>query len=232
MTIYGPIGRRDLLRAVSGVQVWAPETDRGSRRPAARRSIRRAAFASPAISHERPSAPMNAPAWKELHVNDIDRNRATPEARLVDSGWVPPTEALRLAIARRECLRDGIARLKTRGGANAGPILAAIEAADVAELLSALVSNAVGRWLDANLQTDLGELYEWSRAAEHALARAVNDAPAAVLASLDGVDDPDGHYLKAEASLAMGDGSIVNVGGRPARPRMGSIVLSRILIAR
>lgn len=157
----------------------------------------------------------------------------TPEARLVDAGWDPPTEALRLAIARREALRSAVAALKTRGQADVLPVQIAIGEADKDSIISALVQHAIGRWLDANCQTDVSELYEWSQAAEHALAKAIHDAAPAVLVSLAGIDSPDAGYLRAVAEQAVAATiQLVGPNGQPAPPRLGPVSRGRVLIAR
>jgi hypothetical protein len=158
--------------------------------------------------------------------------RSTPEARLLDAGWSPPA-ALRTAIERREALRSAIDGLKTRGYADSGPILRAIGEADRDSIITGIVSDAIGKWLDANCQSDSSPLTDWSFAAEQALLEAVYAAAPTIVESLAAMDSPDTAYLLAEATRASTpDPHVAMMNGRPSPARLGRVSLFRALVPR
>lgn len=159
--------------------------------------------------------------------------RSTPEARLVDAGWTPPTEQLRTAIERREALRSAIDGLKTRGRADTAPIVAAIQVADRDYVITAVTQHAIGLWLDSVCQRDDTELTAWSFTAEQAMLEAIYDAAPAVLASLAGVESPDAEYLRIEAERSAATSlQLVGMNGQPAPVRLGRVSLFRAMVPR
>lgn len=156
----------------------------------------------------------------------------TPEARLVAAGWEPPTEALRLAIERREALRSAIAALRTRGTTDTPPILVALANADRDSIITAIVSDAVGRWLDVNCQRPDSELTLWSAAKEQALVDAVFAAAPDVMASLADVESLDAAYLRAMAERAAPSIHRVGNNGQPARARPDKLSLFQVMVPR
>lgn len=159
--------------------------------------------------------------------------RVTPEGRLLDQGYHPPTERLRLAIVRREALRSAIDALKTRGRADSAPITAAVAAGDRDAVITAIVSDALGRWLDAECQRDGTLLTDLSFAAEQSLIEAIYDAAPAVVASLATVESPDAAYLRAEGTRASTpDPHIAMMNGQPSPARLGRVSLHRAMVPR
>jgi hypothetical protein len=160
-----------------------------------------------------------------------DTKRSTPEARVLDAGWRPRTSGLEGAIQRREALRSAIAELKTRGHADRAPIEAAIAEADRDGIVEAITRHAIGLWLDSVCQRPDTELYEWSAKAEQELLAAVYSNADVILASLP--EGPDSDYLRAEAELSVASSlHVVGFNGQPARPRLGTPSMHRVLVAR
>jgi hypothetical protein len=158
--------------------------------------------------------------------------RATPEARLLDAGWDPP-EALRTALERREALRSAIDSLKTRGYAATEPILGAIKLADSDSIITAIVSDAIGRWLDVQCQRPDSELTAWSASAEQAVVEAVYADARVVLRSLQGFDSPDGAYILALAQQAATPlSNMFDSSGQPVHPRPDKPSWHRVMVAR
>ncbi len=158
-------------------------------------------------------------------------NRATPEMKLIDSGWTPPTDALRTAIERREAFRSAIEGLKTRGDADARPINEAIAASDRDGIITAIVASALGEWLDRSCQRPETDLTAWSATIETALRDAIWSAAPAVLDSLPA--SPDAAYLLAEATTAATPvGNIFMANGQPARPVPSALSFNRVMVPR
>lgn len=157
--------------------------------------------------------------------------RSTPEARLVDAGWHPPTETLAAAIRRREALRSAIDGLKTRGRADETPIRRAVADGDRDDVLTAVVSDAIGRWLDSELQRPDTLVTALSFELEQALLESVYGDAAAILASLP--ESLDAAYLRGEAERATATNTqLFDASGRPAPTRLGRVSLSRAMVAR
>jgi hypothetical protein len=162
-----------------------------------------------------------------------DSNRSTPEARLLDAGWEPP-KGLRTAIERREALRSAIDALKTRGHADNRPVLTAFGEADRDGIVSAIVSTAIGSWLDSQCQRPETELTAWSGIAEQAVIDAIYAAGQSVLDSLEGIDSPDAAYVRstAEQATTLNSQFVSGSTGQPLRARPGTLGLFRTMVPR
>jgi hypothetical protein len=160
-------------------------------------------------------------------------DRATPEARLLDAGWEPP-ERLRNAIERREALRSAIKGLKTRGVTDSNPIVDAIQRSDRDGIITAIVQDAIGQWLDRQCQNPDTDLTGWSWSCERELASAIYDNAGIILEALGELESPDAAAIVANARQALtADSHMVNAPyGQPMRPRFAEPTLSRTMVPR
>lgn len=159
--------------------------------------------------------------------------RTTPEARLIDAGWQPPTDTLRSAIDRREAFRAAIAMLRVRAASSGGSVQRSIDDADADGIVTAYVAVAVARLLDAECQRPDTEFTAISATLETAMRDAIWLTAHAVLLGTEAYAAMDeAAYIRSVAEQALSVSQVVGFNGQPTPTRPGVLSLNLVMVPR
>jgi hypothetical protein len=157
--------------------------------------------------------------------------REIPHPAKPDEARVP--ERVRVARERRAAFHAAMARLRERGHADTEPINRALLNADADELVTAIANHALGQFNDAEMgrpHTFLHGLSEW---VEGELVASIYAAPEQVLAALPDDGTPEVAYIRRHAlDATTPDEHVVDIHGRPTRPRQPTLSFMQTLVPR